>query len=134
MRIIGLYSKTKAPEHIDNLNLSWKFAPILPDLCPAAIEDLSAAIKIEPRCGEAWRWRGQVYVQMMELQKALADLEQCIALSPDPKTRAKCHFMSGAIHQKLGDSRRAAENLHVRHPICNPFFNFIVLPLCSSSP
>ena len=108
-------------------------ASSLPDLFADAIEDFSAAIKIEPRFGDAWKRRGQAHGGMMEWHKALADIKQCIALSRDPKTRADCYLERGVIHQRLRDFRLAAEDLHVRHPICNPFPGFIVLPDCRSS-
>ena len=48
-----------------------------------ALEDLSAAIKLNPSKSEAFNNRANVYVELKKLDLALKDYEKCIALDPE---------------------------------------------------
>ena len=71
----------------------------------AALKDFDAAVKQDPRLGEALVNRGAARIGLKQPEAALADINRAFELGvPEP---AKAHFNRALAHEKLGDLKSA---------------------------
>ncbi len=73
-----------------------------------AVEQLSLALQRDPRLGNAYILRGQVYLELGQLPQALADFDQATQLAP---RRPEPYLYRGLIRQWQGDLEGATAEL-----------------------
>lgn len=73
-----------------------------------AIAECTAAIRIDPKCGEAYAWRGVCYLQKRVGNKAIADYTLALRHTPN-LTWARCD--RGEAYRRRGETARALADL-----------------------
>ena len=85
----GLYDKAlehgENPRTLVDRGMNYYFQKIY----KLAADDFTQAIKIDPEDSEPYRWRANAYIQLNEIDKALADVEFARQLKPHNKEIAK---------------------------------------------
>jgi len=74
---------------------------------PAALDDYSEKIRLQPDAADGYGWRGSVYLQQSDYEKALADYSRAIELGPDANDVALWYHDRGAARYNLGDRQAA---------------------------
>ena len=80
---------------------------------PSAVEDLTAAIELNPDFAEAYNSRGNINVEMSFLEQGISDLSRAIELSPDSisyyENRAWAYRCAGEPENAQGDLQKVEE-------------------------
>jgi tetratricopeptide (TPR) repeat protein len=75
-----------------------------------ALKNLEAANKIRPNSLEVCVYRGLYYMNMKNVQKAIAELEKAISLN---QKDAYAHYYAGRAYLQAGDPAHAVEELKI---------------------
>jgi tetratricopeptide (TPR) repeat protein len=81
----------------------------LPLAAEQAIADLTAAIRLDPECAEAYFTRGQILARQMDYDRAIADFTRAIDLDP---CQALAYFHRGLLYseqEKYGPAKADLE-------------------------
>ena len=88
-----------------------------------AIDAYTKAIKLDPKCANAYCNRGGIYLAEGDFDKALADLDRAIQLDPNDDiahtNRGYLHVRKGEIDKAIADCTEAIRlNTREPHGVC----------------
>ena len=76
----------------------------------AAIEQLSEAIRLDPRYAPAYSSRGSAYLHTGENKAAIQDYDTAIRLAPENPDLADDYYNRAFVYQTLGEYQQAIED------------------------
>ena len=89
----------------------------IPDLAEKGLLSIERALELAPECGEAWRYKGGVFITLGRTAPALAAYERALDLNP---TDAAAHSGLGRVHFILEGEFVAAMASYERALALNP--------------
>ncbi len=100
-----------------------------------AISDFTKAIKLNPKCTDAYDARGSIYAKTNKLSLSLADYEQAIKLQPKKASFHNCRAGLLFVQKKYSDALTSSKKAVELEPGNKEYRKFRgLLSLCSDQP